>query len=115
MTGPTPATRRLVFARSEGMCEICCHQGEQIHHRKPRGLGGSSDPAINLPSNLALLCHRCHGTVESRRELAYRHGWLVHREHNPAEAPFLLLAFEPVYLTDSGAYERASTEPTIYS
>lgn len=53
-----------------------------IHHRKPRGMGGSNSLDINIFPNLILLCGTgttgCHGWVESHREQAYKEGLLLH-------------------------------------
>lgn len=86
-TGPDLATRQLVVDRDHRRCLRCSAPGEQVHHRKPRGMGGSSLPGINSPENLILLCQRCHAFIESSRAEAYRDGWLVHRGDDPAEVP----------------------------
>lgn len=92
-TGPEERIRQLVLARDELRCQRCSASvkwgGCQVHHRLPRGLGGSSDPAINEPCNLLTLCSGCHGRVESYRTEAYAHGWLVERGRNPADVPVL--------------------------
>lgn len=53
-----------------------------IHHRKPRGMGGSNSMDINIFPNLIVLCGTgttgCHGWVEANREEAYRDGLLLH-------------------------------------
>lgn len=96
MTGPTPAVRRLVKERSGGRCESCdtiLSGFASVHHRIARGMGGSRDPKLNLPSNLLVLCGSgvsgCHGFTESRREEAYRHGLLVRRGDDPAVVPVM--------------------------
>ena len=85
MTGPDLATRQLVVDRDMRRCVRCGEPGQQIHHRKPRGMGGTSDPAINSPANLVLLCLACHAYIESHRADAYESGWLVRRWQDPAE------------------------------
>lgn len=63
----------------------------QIHHRKPRGMGGTRDPLVNSPSNLVLLCgsgtEGCHGWVESHRTEAREAGWLVSQHADPRYQP----------------------------
>lgn len=53
-----------------------------IHHRKPRGMGGSNSLDINIFPNLIVLCGTgttgCHGWVETHREQAYKDGLLIH-------------------------------------
>ena len=85
MTGPDLATRQAVIDRAGRKCERCGQPGEQIHHRKPRGMGGTSDPAINAFPNLVLVCVTCHDEIERNRQMAYESGWLVHRWQDPAE------------------------------
>lgn len=90
-TGPDQDTVDMVLERANHCCERCGRaRPEQIHHRKPRGAGGSRDPAINSPSNLLALCSQCHVEVESDRTKAYEQGWLVHRENDPAVVPVWL-------------------------
>ena len=79
-TGPSAEVRAEVIARARGRCERCgtwADQG-QVHHRKPRQMGGTSRPEINDASNLVLLCQLCHDDVESHRTDAYEAGWLRH-------------------------------------
>lgn len=92
-----------LFARSHELCELCAGHGEQIHHRKARHMGGTSDPAINGLSNLVHLCQRCHAMIESRRERAYDNGWLVHSWDDPAEVPFTV-AGRGFLLDEFGGY-----------
>lgn len=81
------ASANAVQRRSGGLCERCGRAAEQIHHRKPRGMGGSGDPLIHDPANLLHLCAACHGWVEANRSLALGHGWLVYRASDPATSP----------------------------
>jgi len=80
-------TRQLIVDRDNGWCRRCGRTGEQIHHRKPRGMGGTRDSDINSPANLVLLCSGCHSWIELNREWAYKLGWLVHRTADPADIP----------------------------
>lgn len=97
-TGPSQAIRQLVMERDGFQCVRCGHPvsgepgiGYSVHHRTPRGMGGSKDPRLNLPSALLLLCGSgvtgCHGAVESRRDVAREHGYLVWRSLEPTEVP----------------------------
>jgi 5-methylcytosine-specific restriction protein A len=90
-TGPTLAARAAVQVRDGDYCQRCGRQGQQIHHRKPRGMGGTSDPMINNPANLVLLCQDCHMWIERNREVGYAQGWLVHRTDDPAMVPMTML------------------------
>jgi 5-methylcytosine-specific restriction protein A len=109
--GPTVAVRQAVLTRAGLRCERCgtsVEQGpRQVHHRKPRGMGGSTEAGINSPANLLLLCPSCHVAVESSRKASFEQGWLVHRDHDPARVPvwiarrgFVLLNSVGDYITD---------------
>lgn len=102
-TGPTARVRTLVHIRAEGCCEICGQYGTDIHHRVPRGVGGSSDPRINLASALLLLCRKCHRWIEENRAAAYAAGWLVRCRRDPA-ATAVRIGGQRCYLTDDGRY-----------
>lgn len=71
-------------------------------------MGGSKDPAINLPSNLLFLCgsgtQGCHGWVESNRTQAYEDGLLVYRGDDPSEIP-VVLRYGEVFLDDVGGVQ----------
>lgn len=57
----TPSVREYIQADRENECELCSADGDDtdvslsIHHRRERSKGGR-----NHPSNLLLLCQRCH-------------------------------------------------------
>lgn len=95
-TGPTPAVRRQVAERAGGCCERCGKKitaDYSIHHRKPRGMGGTKDPKANSPSNLVLLCGSattpdgCHTGVERFRASAMTTGFIVARTADPETVP----------------------------
>lgn len=86
--------RLAVYTRDGGRCVRCgterSVEGWSVHHRKPRGMGGSkNNPFIDELANLLLLCGSgvsgCHGHVERHREEGYLTGFLVHRAHDPEE------------------------------
>lgn len=86
-TGPDRGTVEHVRWRDRDKCRRCHETGEQIHHRKPRGMGGTRDPLINSTANLILLCQDCHGWVESNRTAAREQGWLVSQHADPRYQP----------------------------
>lgn len=104
MTGPSQATRKVVRARAGELCELCQMPGTQIHHRMPRQMGGSRGEEINLPSNLILLCLRCHGLIEANRERSYDLGLLVRRTVSDVAAVPVNLACGRVFLRPDGTY-----------
>lgn len=85
----THDTAMLIYTRDRERCFRCgvpCRPWERgrswsIHHRRPRGSGGTSVDWVGLPSNGILLCGTgttgCHGWVESHREDARALGYLV--------------------------------------
>lgn len=94
----------MVSARAHGRCERCGALGDDIHHRRARGMGGSRDPRLNRPGNLVLLCRGCHDWIESRRSWAYGQGWLIPHDSriNPETVPVHTIAHGRVLLADDG-------------
>ena len=94
-TGFSADVRALIIDRSRGRCEIrwAC-DGDvvtQIHHRRPRGMGGSKRPSTNLASNGLGACTDCHAFIESNRALALECGWLIPQaEDRPETVPVMI-------------------------
>lgn len=110
-TGPAADVVEAVCERAGYSCEICTEQvgdrrgvDHHIHHRRPRGAGGSRRADTNLPSNLLLLCPPCHREVESHRGPAQSMGWLVVQSVDPATIAVLVQRDRWAYLTDDGRY-----------
>jgi 5-methylcytosine-specific restriction protein A len=119
MAGPSTRVRRLVAERADWRCEVCARPitgDHSVHHRLPRGMGGSRHAVINSPANLLLLCGSgttgCHGWIESHRETAYALGLLVHRGHSPAEVPVHTIHGR-VLLRQDGTTAEASEEVSL--
>jgi hypothetical protein len=96
MSGPTTRVRQIVLDRDEFMCVRCgTYVGPfgdySIHHRRPRGMGGTKRADTNLPANLITLCGTgttgCHGKVESDRLRATADGFLVSQHGDPEVIP----------------------------
>lgn len=103
-TGPSKRQAELVVARADGVCEVCGYaEAQQLHHRKPRGMGGSKDPAINEPSNLIHICQQCHSSIESKRTQSEANGHIVRRYNEPVTTP-LLRRGTWVLLNDEGGW-----------
>lgn len=87
----TETVRFAFFEREQEACFRCGRPlrfedrgiGWSAHHRKPRGMGGTSDPRIGNIANLLVLCGSgvtgCHGWVESHRAIAEHFGYLIRR------------------------------------
>ena len=90
MSGVPYKTLRLVLDRAADQCERCWSLNPaDVHHRRARGMGGTRDPEIHSPANLAVLCRDCHTWVEHNRAEATAQGWLVPRRdpRDPADVP----------------------------
>lgn len=114
-TGPHQDAVEAVYERASWSCERCSAavgpvrgSDHHIHHRRPRGNGGTVRPETNWPSNLLLLCPTCHEDgktgVESRRTAALAAGWLVRQDADPAAVPVVIHGPRLVYLTEDGRY-----------
>lgn len=105
MTGFPPAVRELVAERSGGVCEIpaLCRgdRGCHLHHRRPRGAGGSSLAWVNKAGNALNACLACHMHAEANRMEATANGWLVSLHARSACTPVLYRG-ERVLLGDGG-------------
>lgn len=113
-TGPSAAVRALVIAREDGCCARCGLRGgdhvwppHQIHHRRPRGMGGTSRKDTNSPAALLYLCASCHARTESRRAEALDRGLLVRQTQDPAAVPVLYRSVW-VLLRPDGTTERTA-------
>lgn len=118
-TGPSAETIETVRVRANERCEIGGEEiwfilrGEDyhIHHRRPRGMGGTIRPDTNQEPNLLLLCPDCHARVESRRGEAFTKGWLVPQSGDPAQIAVLVdHGSRWVYLTADGTYSDIPPE-----
>jgi 5-methylcytosine-specific restriction protein A len=87
-----PQTRVLIIERAKQRCEICGSPAPmgQIHHRRPRGMGGSRLPETGGAANGLYLHAGCHRIVESDRAAAFIRGWLVRQGDDPATIPVRL-------------------------
>jgi hypothetical protein len=105
----TLANREIIRERSGGQCELCrSRDATNMHHRRPRGMGGTKRD-IHTPAWILHVCgsgtHGCHGLIESRRALAYTNGWLLRNHEHPSTTPAWLFRSLFVILTDKGTYE----------
>lgn len=94
-TGFPPAVRDLIRDRAAGNCERCGElnnvrdHGAQVHHRRPRGMGGTSRGSTSQASNGLFLCGACHRVIEDNREQALKLGQLVPQNKEPITIPVL--------------------------
>lgn len=88
--------RQLVLERDGYRCARCDRDLHgvpmSVHHRHPRGMGGTRDNRSSDPRNLVSLCGSgttgCHGWIESHRDQARATGWLL-RSLDEIDAPLI--------------------------
>ncbi|GHE31992.1 hypothetical protein GCM10017673_38450 [Streptosporangium violaceochromogenes] len=115
--------RHRLALRSGHACEICgilLGPGQEgtVHHRQPRGMGGTRRPTTHGLSNLMMLCGGrlggvtgCHGLrVELDRAAAETLGWIVPHGNGPASDPRLV----PIVLWHSGRRVRLDDVEAAY-
>lgn len=114
MTGPTKATRVLVWERDGGACAWCggpVWEGDHsLQHRRARGMGGTRRLDANSPANLVLVCGsattKCHHDIESHPQEAARRGFRLRQGEDPARVPVLYAGRVWVVLGHEGGWER---------
>lgn len=87
--------RARIIRRDDGLCVLCGAPATNIHHRMPRGAGGSKHrPWVDREACGLSLCGSgttgCHGWIEGHRAEALKMGWLVPRNGllRPSEVPY---------------------------
>ena len=115
-----------VIARDLGACVRCgrhvAHLARgiawSIHHRRPRGAGGTVLAWVSAAANLIILCGSgttgCHGWVESNRKDARAAGYLVPLNgiQRSDEIAIKHKTLGVVYLTDDGGWVPVEEGPT---
>lgn len=108
-----PQARKLVYARSQGRCEICdAREATNFHHRQSHG-------RIWTPQNGLHLCGSgttgCHGWVTEHPRISRDLGWMVSNflpTTAPGETPALVCGRWCVLLRDGGLSLSAAPVPT---
>lgn len=105
--------REALWTRCEGLCEVSGIALDpdtfDAHHRRPKGIGGTSRPDTDMLSNLIALDPLVHNgdpqSVHSRRPWSEDRGYLLPQSTPLAiEFPVLLRGARWVYLLNSGEY-----------
>lgn len=96
--------KERVRDRDGDRCWRCGAYGQHdVHHRRGRQSGGTSDPRVAYGlANLLLLCRDCHQWAEAHLDDAAARGLRVRSHDNPADIPVTAAAGEPVWLTHRG-------------
>lgn len=111
-TGPDEKTRAIVWQRDLGNCAACgCYLAGwfDVHHRRPRGMGGSRRPDTNSPANLMLLCTEHHERTERDRRESRDRGLLVRQGVDPSTVPVQTWR-GLIYLDHEGGWSYADVE-----
>lgn len=90
MSGFPPAVHDGIRDREGGRCARCAHpclHDGQAHHRRPKGMGGSTAQDTNTHANGLWLCAGCHAWVHAHPGQAREEGWLVAQGRDPAAVP----------------------------
>lgn len=91
MTRPPEATRQTVIDRAGGRCEVCRRTDlGPLHHRRLKGMGGTSVAWSDDPSNLLAVCPRCHDHIHANPAESYDRGLIVRRGDEPWAVPAVL-------------------------
>jgi hypothetical protein len=111
----TDKTVATIWDRDHGRCAWCGEPvaGERgvdwsVHHREPRGSGGSKLAHVSGAANGVLLhgsgTTGCHGRVERERAEAERRGFLVsrHGRERPSNVPIMHAVHGRCLLDDNG-------------
>lgn len=84
----SPAVRAAIRDAHPG-CVGCGRPVEELHHVRPRGMGGTSNRDVGAPFNGLGACARCHRFAESHPGVAAALGWRT-RVPSP-DSPFWTL------------------------
>jgi len=102
------ANRQIVQGRAFRRCERCLTAtlAGHHHHRRPKGLGGSSAADRHDVANLVWLDADCHRWVHDHPKAAAEAGFIVPRSsgRHPLEVPITNLAGETKWLDNEGQY-----------
>jgi 5-methylcytosine-specific restriction endonuclease McrA len=78
--------RKQALLRDEYRCQRCLRDATDVHHRRVKGMGGTSDEEINFGlANLISVCRECHSYIHLNPAESYELGWLVHSWEDPED------------------------------
>lgn len=102
VTPEEKAAKKVVRARSQGICERCGRaRAAQMHHRVKAG-------RVWRASNLMHVCglgnySGCHGEIEQNPTVSKEQGWWLLPNQDPARSPVWFAGRGRVFLSDDGA------------
>jgi len=85
----TEKTRGQIKERAEGRCERCGSmvRDSHIHHRKPRGMGGTKRHGSCTTANGLFLHPSCHYYIENHRKESKEMGFILGQTEDPVLVP----------------------------
>jgi hypothetical protein len=76
--------RRSILERDDGTCVRCHCEACDVHHRRLKKIGGTSDEEVKYGlANLVSLCRGCHEHVHAHPAESYDCGFMVHSWDDP--------------------------------
>ena len=122
-TGFQKKAALLIVRRDRQACAWCGAPARgvrgidwSIHHRRPRGRGGSKLAWVDQPANGVVVCGNgtqgCHGVIEAQRGRAMDYGFLVSLNgvRTAAQVPIKHAAYGWCLLVDDGSVIRGVEE-----
>jgi hypothetical protein len=102
--------RKVLWERSDGFCEVSGLPLDfdtfDAHHRRKKGMGGTSRLDTDSLPNLLALDPGVHNhgprSVHALSTLSLQAGWLLHQDADPAKAPVMYRKREWVVLLPDG-------------
>jgi hypothetical protein len=91
--------RAAIYEAGGSRCIGCRRTDLSAQHRRPRGMGGTSDVTIGHPANGVPLCgdgvRGCHGWTENHPRYAQLLGWLLEPGQPALGTPFYTVHMGP--------------------
>jgi hypothetical protein len=102
------ANRQIVQGRAFGRCERCLTATlcGDLHHRRPKGLGGSKAADRHDVGNLVYVCRSCHAWCHGNPTDAAETGFIVPRSSGThfTAVPITNLVGQTRFLDNEGQY-----------
>lgn len=119
--------QHLLACRCGSRCECCGRpfslgkREPSIHHRRNRGMGGTTRPTVRDLPELTLICAGlsrrlagtlgCHGWIGAQPTLAEQRGLLVPKDTDPATVALVLHSGRRVLLAADGPFYLPAPGP----
>ena len=85
------SARRITLIRDGYKCLLCFEEATDVHHRRAKGMGGTSDPDVKYGlANLISLCRFHHSWVHGHVKESRQTGLIVPSWENPEDVPLTI-------------------------